>query len=197
MGGHDPFPHPEQVTAYTGGMADPTASHEPIRWRAQWTVDKYHGDIAGIDVTAPDAPTPYESVEEEGNLLMYGGASALWDLLIGAGTVSAYNATNAHIGVGDDTTAASATQTDLQASSNKVRAAQTTSFPAHTDGTTSAAASITFKSQFTTGEANFTWNEWAVFNSSTSGRMLNRKVSSLGTKTSADTWNFTVTFTLA
>lgn len=197
MGGHDPFPHPEPVTAYTGGMADPTVPHEPIRWRAQWTVDKFHGDISGVDVTTPDAPAPYESIEQEGNLLMYGGASALWDLLIGAGNVSAFNNTNAHIGVGDDTTAASATQTDLQASTNKVRAAQTTSFPSHTDGTTSAAASITFKSQFTTGDGNFTWNEWAVFNASSGGRMLNRKVSSLGTKTVADTWNFTVTFTLA
>jgi hypothetical protein len=38
-----------------------------------------------------------------------------------------------------------------------------------------------------------------VFNSATAatGRMLNRKVESLGTKTSAQTWQFTVTITLA
>jgi len=38
-----------------------------------------------------------------------------------------------------------------------------------------------------------------VFNSATggTGRMLNRKVESLGTKTSAASWAFTVTLTLA
>jgi hypothetical protein len=55
---------------------------------------------------------------------------------------------------------------------------------------------ITFRSTFATGDANFAWQEWGVFNASSAGTMLNRKVESLGTKTSAQTWQFTVTITL-
>ena len=71
-------------------------------------------------------------------------------------------------------------------------------YPSHTDGTGSSSnAVITYKSTFETGDANFAWAEWAIFNASTSGRMLNRKVFSGGTKTSADAWSLTVTITLA
>ena len=56
---------------------------------------------------------------------------------------------------------------------------------------------LTFRSLFGTGDANFAWNEWGVFNASSSGTMLNRKVESLGTKTSAQSWQLTVTLTIA
>jgi hypothetical protein len=72
-------------------------------------------------------------------------------------------------------------------------------YPQHTDGTTSGAASIVFKSTFGTSDANYAWAEWGVFNSPTAatGRMLNRKVESLGTKSAAATWVITVTLSLA
>lgn len=56
---------------------------------------------------------------------------------------------------------------------------------------------ITFRSTFATTDANWAWQEWGVFNNATngSGTMLVRKVESLGTKTSAQTWQFTVTLT--
>lgn len=160
---------------------------DPIQWRCEWRLEKFRAGES----------TPYEVVEDEGNLLMYGGASALWDLLIGAGNVTAFNNANAYIGVGDSTTAAAATQTDLQAASNKTRKGMDASYPSHTDGTSSGSASIVYKSTFTTSDANFAWEEWGIFNASTSGRMLNRKVTSLGTKTSSDEWAFTVTLSIA
>lgn len=167
-----------------------TEQHETIQWRAQWRVEKWNpgSDTSG----APD-----EVTEHEGNLLMYGGASALWDLLIGAGNVTAFNNSNAYIGVGDSNTAAAATQTDLQASTNKVRVGMEASYPSHTDGTSSGNASVAFRSVFGTSSANFAWEEWGIFNASTSGRMLNRKVESLGTKASGATWTFTVTLSLS
>ena len=55
--------------------------------------------------------------------------------------------------------------------------------------------SVTFKATFDTADANWNWNEWGVFNASTEGVMLNRKVENLGTKTSSATWVFTVTLT--
>ncbi len=148
---------------------------------------------------------PYDEIEREFNLLMYGGASVQWQTLIGNGTSTAgqaltfFNNTNAAIGVGDSTTAAAATQTDMQAATNKLRKAMDASYPSHTDGTSSGAASAAFRSTFGTSDANWAWQEWGIFNSATAGtgRMLNRKVESLGTKTSAASWQFTATLSLA
>lgn len=170
--------------------------HEPIRWIAEWRVEKYEGEVTQEMIEQGEVQ-PYEVIEREGNLLMYGGASALWDLLIGAGNVAAFSNANAHIGVGDSSTAAAATQTDLVAATNKYRQAVEAAYPAHTDGTTDGSQTVQFRSIFGTSNANFAWNEWGVFNASTAGRMLNRKVESLGTKTSAATWTFTVSLSLA
>ena len=168
------------------------------QWRVKVKVEKYLGDFkenAGM--------VPFETVEEEGNLLMYGGVSCLWQCLIGNGTGTAgqtltfFNNGNAYIGVGDSNTAAAATQTDLQAATNKLRKAMDATYPTHTDATTSGAATITFRSTYATGDANWAWEEWAIFNGSSGGRMLNRKVVALGTKTSAASWVFTVTITLS
>lgn len=107
---------------------------------------------------------------------------------IGAG-VTAFNNANAYIGVGDSTTAFAAGQTDLQASTNKLRKAMDATYPSGGSNV------ITFRSTFGTSDANFAWNEWGVFNGSSGNTMLNRKVESLGTKTNTQTWQFTVTLT--
>lgn len=177
-----------QLEQRQSGLLVPEGFERPL-WRAKWSVEKRWGD----DPATP----PYEVISREGNLLTYGGASALWDLLIGAGNVTAFNNANAYIGVGDSNTAAAATQTDLQAVTNKVRVGMEASYPSHTDGTSDGADDCVFRSVFGTGSANFAWEEWALFNASTAGRMLNRKVESLGTKTSAAAWTFTVTLSLS
>lgn len=148
---------------------------------------------------------PYDVVEHEGNLLMYGGASVQWQTLIGNGTTTAgqaltyFSNAQAAIGVGDSTTAAAATQTDLQAATNKLRKAMDATYPVHTDGTGSGAASIAFRATFGSAEANFAWQEWVVANSATAGtgRILNRKVESNGTKASGASWQMTATLSLA
>jgi hypothetical protein len=182
-------------------MSDEKQTHETAQWRVHTKVEKYETpngeDIEGL--------TPYEVLESEGNLLMNGGISCLWQCLIGNGTATAaqtltyFNNGNAALGVGDSTTAAAATHTDLQAATNKLRKAMDATYPTHTDGTGSGAATITFKSTFASADANFAWQEWGIFNSATAatGRMLNRKVESFGTKGSGTTWALTVTVTLA
>lgn len=140
---------------------------------------------------------PYETVRlEPGNLLMFGGGAAFWDLLIGAANVTAFNNGNAYLGVGISNTAAAATQTDLQGAS-KDRQGMEATYPLHTDGVTSGSEDCVFKSSWATGDGNFAWEEWGLFNASTAGRMLQRKVESLGTKTSASVWELTVTLSLA
>ena len=109
-------------------------------------------------------------------------------LTVGAGGTT-FNNANAYIGVGDSTTAFAATQTDLVAATNKLRKAMDATYPQV------AANVMTFRSTFATGDANWAWQEWGVFNAASAGTMLNRKVESLGTKTSAQTWQLTVTVT--
>ena len=111
-------------------------------------------------------------------------------LVVGAGG-TAFNNANSYIGVGDSSTAFSAAHTDLQAASNKLRKAMDATYP------TNAANVLTFRSTFATGDANWAWNEWAIFNAAASGTMMSRKVESLGTKTSAQSWQITCTITLA
>lgn len=105
-------------------------------------------------------------------------------------SITAFNNANAYIGVGDSSTGFSAAQTDLQASTNKLRKAMEATYP------TRSGAAITFRSLFATGDANFAWNEWATFNASSGGTMLQRLVESLGTKTSVASWQLTVTITI-
>ncbi len=97
---------------------------------------------------------------------------------------------NAYLGVGDSTTAFDAAHTDLQAATNKLRVAQDSTYPQRSTNV------LTFRSTFSTGQANFHWQEWGVFNASSSGTMFSRKVEDLGTKTSAQTWQLTATLTV-
>ena len=140
---------------------------------------------------------PYEVIEcEPGNLLTYGGASAFWDLLTGGGTQTAFNNANAYIGVGENAGAAVIGSTDLLGATLKRNAMEAT-YPLHTDGETIGAEDCVFKASFATGEANFAWEEWGVFNAAAAGRMLQRKAESLGTKTSAAVWTLTVTLSIS
>lgn len=208
----------------SASVAVQTAPHDVVVWRAEWQVQKFNhaaDQLADLGFAPDDISTisgeeqisilrdagigADETIDRVGNLLMYGGASCLWQCLIGNGTASAgqaltyFNNAQAAIGVGDSSTAAAATQTDLVAATNKLKKAMDSTYPQHTDAATSGAASIIFRSTFATGDANWAWQEWVVGNSTTAatGRILNRKVESLGTKTSAASWQFTVTLTLA
>lgn len=164
-------------------------AHEDVRWAVDVTVEKREGDWTGEQIAAGEAPEPYEVLRRKGNLLTTLGATALWTLLIGGGGTTFANA-NAHLGVGDSTTAAAVGQTDLQAATNKLRKAMEATYPQV------SGATITFRSSFGTSEANFAWEEWATFNAAAAGTMLNRKVENLGTKASG-TWTLTITITLA
>jgi hypothetical protein len=133
------------------------------------------------------------------NLLVIGGASAFLEFISGnTAALTAFNNANAYIAVGDSSTSAADTQTALQASTNLLRKAMDATYPQHShSATTAGAKSIVYRSTFGTSDANFAWNEWAIFNAAASGLMLNRKAESLGTKTSAASWVFTATLAMA
>jgi hypothetical protein len=101
------------------------------------------------------------------------------------------NNTNAHLGVGDSSTAFSAAQTDLQASTNKSRRPMEATYPQRSSG------AVTLRSLWSTSEGNYAWNEWGTFSAASAGNMWQRKVESLGTKTSSQSWQLTATLTFA
>jgi hypothetical protein len=112
----------------------------------------------------------------------------MWDLIVGD-SANHLNNTNARIGVGDSSTAADPSQTDLQAATNKSYKGMESGYP------TSTSQKATFKASFGESEANYAWNEWVV-KQATSAKCLNRKVESLGTK-SGGTWTLEVSITLS
>lgn len=155
--------------------------------------DGWHFDVASW-VEKWDDPDAWRRGESgllspptPGNLALNAGLALNLDLLIGAGG-TAYNNTNARIGVGNSSTAAAATQTDLQDATAEWKAMDAT-FPSRTNQT------LTFRSTFTEAEANFAWNEWGIGNAAGGGTLLNRKVTSFGTKTVGAIWQLTVTLT--
>lgn len=167
-----------------------TPLNDQLRWGVHWQAAYYDGDWTAEQIDAGLAGAPAEVREASGNLLVTAGITLLLNLLIGAGGTTFANA-NAYLGVGDSTTAAAIGQTDLQAATNKLRKAMDATYPQV------AANVVTFRSTFATGEANFSIQEQATFNASSSGTMLNRKVTDLGTKTSASTLQLTMTITIS
>jgi hypothetical protein len=113
------------------------------------------------------------------------GAVAAASLIAGDGGVTAFNAANAYVGIGDSSTAFASSQTDLQASTNKTRKL--------VDTVVRTTNSVDYTSTFGTTQANYQWLEIAVFNASSGGTMLSRKVISLGIKPNTEQWSVTAT----
>ena len=124
--------------------------------------------------------------------LVDAGAIEIAKCITGVGVVL-YNNANARLGVGDDTTAWAQTHTDLNpvVAGNEQKNSMMATFP------TRAAGAMTFKASFASGEANFDWEEWAIFNTAAADTgMLQRKVENNGTKTSGQVWEFEVVVTV-
>jgi hypothetical protein len=175
---------------------------QDVKWRCRYKLEK-----RWLAADGNHDPGDYEVIEGEGNTLTNGGADVIWERLTtlkpstsSTGTVTqAFTTGTSRIGVGLSSAAAAASQTDLQATApGKAYDGMESGYPAHTTGTSTAARSVSWRSLFSTAQANFAWKEWGLFNSTVAAkRMLNRKVQSLGTKTSAAQWTFTVTLTLS
>ena len=155
---------------------------EVINPRPVWTVTKFENDGAF------ERGEHYEKSIIEGNLLLNEGITEFLSLLTG-GAATAFSNASAKLGVGDSTTAAVATQTALQAATNKLYKAMEAGYPAVTG------QSVNFRSVFGSAEANFAWEEFSVMNGAdeTTAKNLNRKVSAQGTKASGQTWQLDLT----
>lgn len=189
-----------------GASSDPV--HEGGKIRTAWFIEKWSQEAVDFsrkwqeskgfrrpivsELLRVICPVPDEGeLAIDGNMLLNEGIGEMLDLIIGAGgSVVAYNAANAQIGVGDTQTAEANTQTDLQAPSNKLYKAMNAGFPSR------SAQTLSFQSDFTTGEANWHWQEASIRNGVSRDRNMNRKVVDMGTKASG-LWTVTGTLTLA
>jgi len=160
---------------------------------ATWEPQGRHFDQAGV--------APYLETEDQNcNMIMQSGWASLLGGIAAAPISAMYSATNGRIGVGTSTTAAVETQTWLQGDTGS---ASTTSWyqlctAAPAIVTTTIPATFTLTATFGSGNGNFAWNEFGSDNASASGVylnglaggfvLLNRGVSSQGTKASGQTW---------
>lgn len=164
------------------------AETEHANWQPVATIQKWHDETDWVDGKPPD-----EVESHTGNVLLNAGITRALNLLVGLGG-TAFNSTNCRIGVGDSATAAVASQTDLQAATNKQWVI--------VDSAPSVAGSIvTFVATHTSGLSNFAWAEWAIDNGTANGTTvtapcLDRKVVAMGTKGAGAVWVITVTITL-
>ncbi len=148
----------------------------------KWSIDKF------------DSKTGKKigHTEWAGNCLANEGIEELFKLLATTGAVQ-YDNTNAYLIVGTGTGAATASDTQATFTSGVTKGMMAT-YPQ-----VSAAAShkCTWKASFGSGDANQAWEEFGLLNAATGGKLLNRKVSSQGTKTSGQTWELTLEITLS
>lgn len=213
-----------RLAAKVSEVKDEAAS---VKWHGHVRVDKY--SIAQLNWLAQklEMPTavieakggdflrhhlggPEEVTEKDGNLLTYTGLAYILCTLTGVTTTTtAGQLGNGYlpVAVGDSTTAATTTDFDLNAATNKWYNPVDPSYP--TVGTATSSGVMTVQSTFTTAVGNFAWNEWALFGCSTlfsvgqstvpgTAQMLNHKApAALGTKTSSNTWVLVATVTFS
>lgn len=158
--------------------------NEAAKITGTWVVSKYASE-ADFAAARPYAEETFK------NLLTTVGLQAMGRLLTNQGSVTPFSNANAYIGVGNGTAAANVAQTDLQGAS-KTRAAMDATYPTDPTG-----GVWVFRATFGSAVANHAWEEFGVFNASSSGIMLNRALSSQGTKISGQVWVATATITVS
>ena len=124
-------------------------------------------------------------------MLLNGAKTPLAQAMIG-GTYTALNNANAHVGIGDSTTAAVKTQTDLQASTNKLYKGMDSTWPQISSNV------VTFQVTAGSSEGNYVWNEFLISDGSP-GTAWIRFVQALNggvAKASGQTWTLQVAVTM-
>lgn len=127
---------------------------------------------------------------EAHNLWLVTGCDEVFGLITGL-SANHFDNTNARIGIGDSTTAAADSQTDLVAATNKTYKAMDATYP-----TAPSAKSCVWRATFGASDANYDWEEF-VLKHNGSGICINRGVQSLGTKANGAVWVATLTLSLA
>lgn len=199
------------VEWYAERYARSHASARQVALLAAGQYDRSARYVKTAAIRAMRKDLPAYSVSQFQNGALNTGINSLWNIFFGnssaantgaspAGPNAIFNNAQARIAVGDSATAFAASQTWLQAATNKFAQVMDATFPSV------SAQTISFRITVAGGNANFSWQEFVVDNgggsNSTSttlsgGAAINRAVSNQGTKTAGQTWVPTVTITLS
>lgn len=192
---------------------------DTIKWTPLATIHKYSPEVVdeltrilGYEPKAADferlGADPFAVTEVEGNVLCIGGLGFITSALT-SGTFDPLTQARAFVGVGTDSgTAALASQTALVGASQYYNTLDSNPTRVTTTTTNDAIQGV---STFGSAVANFAWNEWGWFTTTTgtitpgsavnvsSGTetMWNRRVTSMGTKASGASWVFTTKVTFS
>lgn len=176
---------------------------DKIGWKAKWRIDKFKDPEDKIAMVLQSGMSMAEATslygkaficteEFEANIALNEGLQELIDIICGIGTPTKWDNANARLGVGDSNAAESATQTGLQAASNKTYKAMDATYPQRSNQTAE------WRATFGSSEANYAWEEYTVVNaSSDTGKNLNRKTASKGTKQSGESWTLSLQVTFS
>ena len=178
-------------------------TNDKVGWKSKWQINKFT-DSTGQIATALQSGLAIDEVKNvfsdaficsenfDSNIALNEGLQELIDVICGLGAPTKWDNANTYLGVGDSTTAEAATQTGLQAATNKTFKPMDTSYPARINQT------VEWRATFGGSEANFAWEEYTVVNASTDlGKNLNRKTASKGTKISGETWTLSLQITFS
>jgi hypothetical protein len=153
-------------------------------WKDSWKITRF---ASREDY---EAGRPYQITEiEQGNCLLNVGINEMWNLIAGA-SANYFNEANTSIGVGDSSTAADPSQTDLLGV-NKSYASMSGGYPV-----TGSNQKIVFRAVFAELKGNHDWAEFVV-KQNTSGICLNRFVSDQGRKAEGQVWTVDLEITLS
>jgi len=174
-----------------------------VSWKAKWRIDKFKDPTNEI-VKALQTGTPTDQAislyskaficteEFEANIALNEGLQELIEIICGLGTPTKWDNSNARLGVGDSNAAESATQTGLQAATNKTFKAMDATYPQRSNQTAE------WRATFGSADANYAWEEYTVVNAADdTGKNLNRKIASKGTKSSGETWTLSLQITFS
>jgi len=174
---------------------------EAAKHRTEWIIHKFRdpdGDVAallkkGASINEVTRLYPDRFIAEErfeGNCLLNEGIQYLEDIITGiVGSPVLWDSTNARVGVGNDVTTADPAQTDLIGT--KAYASMDATYPSR------SGQKLSWRGTFGDGVAQFDWEEFVVDNGAVSGKTLNRKVTSKGTKGAGEAWTLTVEITFS
>lgn len=176
---------------------------EKIGWKAHWRIDKFrdpegkiaqalHGGLAVFNAQQMFRNAYLGCEEWDANVALNEGLQELIDIVCGLGTPIKWDSSNARLGVGDSNAAENASQTGLQAATNKMFKTMDTTYPQRSGQTAE------WRATFGGAEANFAWEEYTVVNAaSDTGKNLNRKIASKGTKASGESWTLSLQITFS
>lgn len=123
------------------------------------------------------------------------GRNNIAALIVSTGNMRPWNATGAYLIIGNSTVAYATNQTWMQGAASTMK-------PMDAGFPTRATNVLTFQATFSTAEANQAWTEWGITNTTSTAdgaqSLLNRKQEdpSLGTKTSAQSWQISAALTM-